>query len=586
MADFVPPVILEIIANWASVKAATEGTIASVGEIGAAGETTSAKLSALGSKMGNAFLLGSAGVALAATDLAYKYSEALDQMQQQTNLTEAQMEQVKENALKVSTATATSATKIVEAYTLATKAGFTLAQSQDAVTAAAMFANTQHVDLNTTLQAALNIYKMHIAGTTSVADTMDIFTTAIKNSRLTADGLTTAMSGRALSAFAAYHIDIKTATALLAGFANQGMNGARAQMALSTGFAGLSKPMYTSTGQLSATAKVLQGYGVNAATIASEARQPGGMLTVLGQLNQAWQTNATATERASGEVSFFNQVFGASAGRAFYNMISQLPQLQKLMGQMNASKGATKSAFEVWLSSPAGVLQNFKTAMENALIPLGQFLLPKATQLAKWTTTVFTALAQNKDGLGTLTTVVGGALVAGLAGAKIASLGTSIASMFGSEMVIEAGPIALALATGFLAYLVIKNALKAPTAPNTYGSVQGLSSWNMAAAGFAPGPKGAVHYSGIGSPNYTAGFSEDWVHRIIDTKKDQYGNQMVENAVLSTQQWTAINDYFKKANLKESVGGEATQAYLNAIDNFMAANANGKKSYSVTVNIK
>jgi TP901 family phage tail tape measure protein len=454
--DYIPPVVLDILANWESVKVATDGTIESIEKINAAGDTTGAKFGALGTKMANAFLFGAVGVGAAATDLAYKYQEALDQIQLQGHLTNAQMGILKTQILGVSTATATSTGNIASGYLQATKAGLTLSQAQQAVTSSAQFANAESGDLNSTLQAALNIQAMHIAGTNSVTQTLDIFTNAIKNSRLTADTLSQAMSGRALSAFAAYHVDLATATALLAGFANQGMNGARAQMSLATGLSALDKPIYSVTGKLSTTAQVLAGYGINAATVAEEARKPGGLLTVIGQLNQAWQTNANATERATGEVSFFNQVFGSSGGRAFYNLISQLPQLQKLRDMM-MSPGATKSAFETWLSSPAGTLSKFKTTMENALIPLGDYLLPKAQAAAQWVTSVMNLLNNNK-GLGSVVTSLAGAILAGVASAKVASVGIAIAEAFGATVTAGlATTIGSAIAVGIMTGIAVLN---------------------------------------------------------------------------------------------------------------------------------
>ena len=577
MADFIPPVILDIIANWESVKVATEGTVSSIHEIGAAGDTAGAKMSAFGTKVGDAFLLGAAGVGVAAVDLAFKYGESLDKMQLQTHLTDAQMAQLRGTILQISTATATNASQITEAYSQTTKAGLSLSQSQSAVTSAAMFANAEQGNLSDTLKAALNIYNMHIAGTKNVSQTLDIFTTAIKNSRLSADDLTTALSGRALSAFAAYHIDIKTATAFLAGFANQGMTGAKAQMALATGFASLAKPMYTAKGGLSSTAQVLQGYGVNAATIAREARQPGGMLTVLGQLNQAWQTNATATERASGEVSFFNQVFGASAGRAFYNMINQLPKLQELMKTMNSSSGSTKSAFETWLSTPGGTLANFKTTMENALIPLGQYLLPKATEAAKWATGVMQDLAQNKNGIGTVVSSIGGAILAGLAASKLAGVGIRIAEAFGvtlSEGLAE--EIGADIAAGIITAFAIKKLVLDPAT----GALNQLNVFaHSGGGGSGSSNPDAMPKSPAGSGGYVSVF-------------DLY-NSTGQNQQITAAQKAALDAYFKEHHLAEyqtvelQGGGterDSTKAFHDALQNFVQQDYN--KNFTVTVNIK
>jgi hypothetical protein len=212
-------------------------------------------------------------------------------------------------------------------------------------------------------------------------------------------------------------------------------------------------------GHLTTSAKVLASVGINQQTLAEEARKPGGMLHVLSQLNQAWNTNASATQKAQGLTSFMTQVFGASAGPAFTNLISQLPKLNQLMDKMN-KPGATKSAFQEWLSTPGGVLENFKTTMENALVPLGEFLLPHGIMLANWAKDVATALATNKGGAGTIATTVAGAILAGLASAKVAGVGIKIAELFGvTASGALAGQIGLVIGAGILSFLATVNFL-------------------------------------------------------------------------------------------------------------------------------
>lgn len=457
--DWIPPIILEILANAKEFKTTKNEVLHGVKEIDEAGKTTSARLNALGQKIGDFALMGAAGVAVGATALAFKYGEALDKLQLQGHLTEEQMKTLRVQILQVSSATATGTDQIAGAYLQATKAGLNLADSQQAVTSAAQFAKAENANLTQTMQAALNIQQMHIAGTKSVSQSMDIFTAAVKNSRLTADGLTQSLSGKSLSAFAAYHVDLKTAAALLAGFANQGLVGTRATMSLKAGFAALDKPMYSTNGHLSSSATTLAKLGLNQETLAKETRKPGGMLTVLSQLNQAWNQNATATQKAQGITSFMAQVFGASAGPAFTNLIAQLPQLNGLIDKMN-QPGATKSAFQQWLSTPGGVLENFKTTMENALVPLGEFLLPHGIMLANWAKEVATALATNKDGWGTIATTFAGAIIAGIAAMKVASIGIKIAELFGvTASGALAGQVGLVIGAGILAFLGTVNFL-------------------------------------------------------------------------------------------------------------------------------
>ena len=437
MDSFLPPVIIQILANIKEFTAAKDDVIAGAKEMAAAGDTTSAKLMKVGNKAADFVLLGAASIGAVALKMGYEYGEALDTVGRQTNLNDAQLKRLGQTALTVSTATATSNKLILSGYQQLIKAGVPMAQATKDVADAARFSNAMGANLNDTLQATIDIQKMHIAGTNSMTQTTDIFTTAIKNSQLTAQGLTQALGGKALSAFAAYHIDLKTATTLFAGFADQGLNGTRAQMALKAGFVALDRPMYSANGQMSKTSLALANLHLNQQTLAEEARKPGGMLIVLSQIKKNFDEYATSAQKAQGITSFMTQVFGASAGPAFSNLLTELPQLVNIFNKMNGSKGATKSAFEQWLSTPGGVVKNFTTQVENVLTRAGMNVLPVLTSVIKG------ALNFADTQRGKMSDIIHGIEVA-VGGAMLFKLAT-----WGKSLVGTLGPIFKYLGTRF-----------------------------------------------------------------------------------------------------------------------------------------
>lgn len=412
------------------------------------------KLGDMWSKMSTVVVGAAAGVVAVAVDMAYKYNEALDTMQRSTNLTDAQMKLLQGSILKVSTATATSATLITTGMTQLIKSGEGIKQAQIDVTQAAKYAQATHADLNTTLTAAIGIQRMHISGTKNMTQTLNIFDTAVKNSQLTSDNLTSALSGKALSAFSAYHIDLKTATTMLAGFADQNLVGTRATMVLKTGIAALEKPAVSSTGKLSIQALALAKVGLNMTTVAGEVRKPGGMLQVMQQLSTAFDHNATSAMKAQGIAAWMQQIFGTSAGPAFTNMIAELPKLQTLYQKMNTSGGAVNSSFTEWIKSPAGAVAKFKTVLENSAIRLGDVLLPKLTVGLIDVTKIVTGILSSP----TKTSVVEDAaavLIAGSLATKAAGIGVSIAEGFGVSVAGGlASVIGASIGAGVLAYVV------------------------------------------------------------------------------------------------------------------------------------
>lgn len=447
--SFLPPVIIEILATIRDFQAKKKAVVGGLEEIQVAGDTTSARFGALGKRMANWALMAGAATAAYATKLAYDYNGALDEMARQTTMTNAQVQALSPTMLQVSRDTATSSSDIVKAYTQAIKSGLDLTQAHEAVTSAAQFAKAMHGNLTDTMTNALAVQKMHIAGTSSVTQTLDIFTNAIQNSKLTADTLNSSLGGKALSVFSAYGIDIKTATTMLAGFANQNLYGNRAILSMTSLFSTLSKPSITAKGALTGTAIALKSIGLNQDTLARQMKRPGGVLTVLKEINDAFNANATAVQKAGGITGFMNTLFGARGGTVYSNLIAQLPQLTSLFGKLNTA-GATQGAFQEWLKSPQGAFQNFLTTIQDALIPMGNWLLPKITSLVIGTVDVIKFISGHPLLGGILGTLVT-ALLGGMAASKIASLGVGMAEMFGATVSATVAPMfAAAVATAIV----------------------------------------------------------------------------------------------------------------------------------------
>lgn len=381
MVSFIPPVLIELLASAKEFNYAKNDVLHGIEEMKASGATMSQRFSVYGQKMATGVLAGAAGLAVAATKMAYDYNEAIDKIGLQSNMTAKQVEELKVAALDVSRSTATSATDIANAFVLTAKAGLSVKQSQLGVASAAQFAKAENVDLNQTLTAALGVQAAHMSGTSSLTQTMDIFTNAVKNSRISASQLTDTLSGRTLSIFASYGIDIKTATALLGGFADINVTGTKATQGIATALAALDKPMQNIKGKSSASSQAFSQLGLNQATLAADVRRPGGFITVLEDINTAWEKNASKTQRAAGEIQFLNQVFGSSGGRAAQSIIQVLPQVMKIMG--TNTSGATAAVFSQWLTTTGGAVANFKTQFEDTLITVGNVILPKVTDVLK-----------------------------------------------------------------------------------------------------------------------------------------------------------------------------------------------------------
>jgi TP901 family phage tail tape measure protein len=436
--DFLPPVVAQLLASTGEYNAKMDEATGRMEAFGKSSDKIGTKVAGLWNKMSTYAIAGAVGVTAVAAKMAYDYNDALDSMFRTTNLNADQQAYLKKAVLDVSTATTTTATTIVSGETQLLKAGDNLHQSLIDVGQAAKYTQAMGGNLNDTLTAAIGIQKQHIAGSHSMAQTLDIFTTAEKNSQLTAEDLNTALSGRALSAFSAYKVDLRSAVTILAGFADQNLRGSRSTMVLKTGLAALEKPAETAKGKLTNQAKAIASVGLNMTTLADEVRKPGGMLMVLNQLSTAFNTNASAAMKAQGIAAFMQQIFGTSAGPAFTNLLTELPKLMQLYDKMSTSKGATNTAFAEWLKSPQGAFEKFKTTLENSIIRIGDVVLPKLTVGLIDATKLITDIAGNK----TETSLIGDVVKVVLGGAiatKLIQGILAVAGGLGVKAVVGAG---------------------------------------------------------------------------------------------------------------------------------------------------
>jgi len=190
-------------------------------------------------------------------------------------------------------------------------------------------------------------------------------------------------------------------------------------------------------------------------------------------LNEAWNKNATSSQKAAGIGAFMQQIFGAQAGPAFAGLMTQLPQLNAMLDKMNQT-GSTKSAFSQWLSTPSGVIANFTSTLQDLLIPLGQKLLPIFTGAMKGAI----ALLNNKSFMGNFG-MIGTAIVSGMLAGKLAQVGITIATAFGAE--IAAGTavvIGTAIGAAVLAALAIWNLGKGNVTPTEWANASATLQQN------------------------------------------------------------------------------------------------------------
>jgi len=435
-----PPVRVELIAEIKEFMARMKEAEHGIGKVGDRATYTKEKMAALGQKMATGVLAGVGGTLVLATKYALDYQKSIEQIGFQANVSEAELKRLHGAVLETSSATATSAESIATAYLAVEKAGIKGKQADEMVTQAAKLAKVAHADLNQTISAGIVIQQLGIAKGMSTVQMYDALYGAVKNSKLSLDELTGVFQGKAALAITNYGIKLGEVAGVAGVFK-------KANVDAGAGMAGLQLALGKLTTRNQKANDTLKTVGLTQAQIAADLKKPNGLITMFTDLASHVKKSGMPLQQ------YLNSLVGARGAQGLGFLLSQMKELQTMSGGGGVSVG---NAFQTWLKNPEGALANFKTVATNTLIGLGDLLLPTVTQGLTFLNGVMAKFQKDKGwqqaGIG-----IAAAIGATLATVKLVGLGNSIAASFGSEAVLLAGPIGIAIGAGVLAYMLDKN---------------------------------------------------------------------------------------------------------------------------------
>ena len=425
------------------------------------------------------------------------------------------------------------------------------------MTNAAKAAKVAHADLNQTIQAGLVVQQLHIKGAGTAAQTMGMFTAAMKGGNVSLNDITATLQGKAAVALQNYGVDLKSTLASMDVFAKAGIKGDSAAQTLTMSLNKLLVPS-------AKTDKILQSVGLTQDKLASDIRKPGGLATVFTELrDKAEKAGVSAQDLGR----FYSQVFGARAGAGATLLLNNIGALQAATGNIGGAN--INQAFSDWLKNPEGAVQNFKTVAQNTLVGLGNYLLPAGATILSWVNSTLIPNLAGKGKMSGLFQGIAGALIVGLGSMKIAAVGTKIAEAFGVEAEILAGPIGVAIAAGIATALGI-NWLVGDTKKGLR-SLHNLSQNPTALYGLKNGKQETPH-----------GQANIWTESVPTGGFGDYTMPSI-GGYLTKEQVAALAAY-AKTHPGFYEGGKLGTQYSNAVLNFAAQDKKG--NYSVVVQVK
>lgn len=429
MAGLLPPVVATLLADTKEYTAKMDEATGKMEEFGAASDTSGGKLSGFASKASTAIIGVGVAFAAYATDEAYKFQEALDTVQNQTNVTAKELAHISDESLKLSDQTGKSATDIVQAYGAVEAAGYKRAQADATVTAANKLALISNNSVLVSAQALIAARNLGITKDMSAAKTADLLTIALKGNEGGLSGVVSLLSGKVGSAFAAYHQSAGEAVAVANEFSLAGITQTRQIATFVNKLGALQGPMETTSvinGELETSSagyvNSLKDVGLNVDKTKQAFAGPDGLINGLKYLK------TTADGSLPKLQQYLMAIFGATGVGGGMALINNLSTLTKTVKEANNASGVglNKSA-----SVAAGQLDNqlkiIEERLKNTAIEFGLKLLPYVQKAAHLLEDAMNFLDEHPDALKALAVTFGGLFALAVAD----KLATGLKSIWG-----------------------------------------------------------------------------------------------------------------------------------------------------------
>ena len=419
MAEFLPPVVVQLLADAKQFKTQMGEAGASLEGLGKKGDALGVKMGALGSKIATGYLTVIGGALIYGTKLAYDYQEGIHRIGLESGASEVELDRLKTRILQVSSATATSTKDITDAYLQAEKAGLRKAKADEVVSNAAKAAKITGTDVVTVTKSLIAAQELQTAKGMSTAQVTDLLVNANKAHLGSMDTLVTALQGKVGAAFALHNVGLKESLVVTDELSKAGYSNSRAMVSFASSLGKVTAPT-------TAQANAMKALHVDSEKVAKMLTKPDGVIQAVQYLGLV----SKQTGESSGSLA--TAVFGSGGAGAGAALIANASNLAKSYSTLAGSGKDLNGSFQAFLKTPAGQMQMLQTNLKNALTGLGIKILPAVQDIVSWVNTFVTEIGKNRW----LRDILSGAAlgVAGLAVAsKITKAFDAVKGLFGAS---------------------------------------------------------------------------------------------------------------------------------------------------------
>lgn len=390
-------VIVRLVADMREFNAKIGEAGATVKEFGKEADTTNGKLKAIGSKAATGVLIGIGGALVYGTEQAFKFNESLDAIRNQSGASADEVDYLKGKIIDISNATGYSADSLSGAALQIEKAGIRGKAAYDLLSNAAMGARITGGQVADVTQTIISAQTLQIAKGESVAQITETLVEANKMHLGSLDSLTQALSGKVGAALATYGVNLNEAAAVAGIASKAGITNSRSMVTLANSLGSLENPT-------KAQDLALKSLGLSSASLTQEMHKPDGLIEVL----QTLADTAQKTGKPVGEIAA--QIFGKGGAGTATVLINNIKDLSSAYNTLAGSNPKTlQSQFQQTMTQLGPQLQKAGANLNNALLNVGELILPGVSKIAGWVASFAGAINSNK----TLRDLLGGVLAAG-----------------------------------------------------------------------------------------------------------------------------------------------------------------------------
>ena len=370
--------VVRLIADIREFMGKMDEAEAKVGEFAAASEKSSARFGKAMSKIGTAVIGATAIIAGYGLKAAYDYGKTIEAIGFQSGASAAEVDRLKTHILDLSVSVATSATDLAAAYTQVEKAGFSGAKADALVSNAAKLAKLSNTDLITTTKDLIAVQALQANGSKDAAASAGLLLQLTKNSVGSMSDLNAVFTGKPAAVAASYGISLANMATGVEAVAKHGLDANVAMTSLSSGITRMIKPSSAINDLLVGT-KTHKGIGMNQQQLADDFRKPNGLFVALNDLKTHFVSAGYPAQQFG---AFLTQLAGPRGSAGFGVMAKYLGDMTKYYPQLVNSSKQFADSWAAFQKTPEFKFDKLKTAFHDAMIKVGNFILPVAIDIA------------------------------------------------------------------------------------------------------------------------------------------------------------------------------------------------------------